>query len=266
MSELDPVTADELRANTPVQKIRAFSHVLDFYGGMFELRNGKAVVPGGTRSERAWADLVGIGPEKGSAFFEKLIAKDDGWMASYFDALARISFPPANGKVQDYLTEPERMKRFYAAIRGKVTSPGPARPVFRSNTDMMLLTTRLRLDPNGQPHIAGTLEVWRRLFIDHPHGSKYDGKLTKAAPSWKEPDDVLEALFGLCRKSVENEPLKIFMALSDVDRRRAKPLTDETTNRLARSYRDFASQYPTFAEVGEASDNTIAQFPNAAKR
>ena len=33
---------------------------------------------------------------------------------------------------------------------------------------------------------------------------------------------MLEALFGLCRKSVENEPLKIFMALSDVERNRAE--------------------------------------------
>jgi hypothetical protein len=264
MSKLDPATADELRANTPVQKIRAFSHVLDFYGGMFQVRNGKAVVPGGPRSERAWTELAGVGPEKGAVFFEKLVGKDDGWLASYYDALARITYSPANGRVQDYLTEPERMKRFYAAIRGKVTSPGPARPVFRSNTDMMLLTTRLRLDPNGQPHIAGSLEVWRRLFIDHPHGSKYDGKLSKAAPSWKDADDVLEALFGLCRKSVENEPLKIFMALSDVDRRRSKPLAPETVDRLAREFRSYSAQYPLFSEAPEISDATIGEFLDVA--
>ena len=47
---------------------------------------------------------------------------------------------------------------------GKVTSPGPARPVFRSNTDMVLLTTRLRLDPDGKPHLPGGLDVWKNLF------------------------------------------------------------------------------------------------------
>jgi len=61
-------------------------------------------------------------------------------MASYFDALSRITLNAANGAVQNYLTDPERLKRYYTAIRGRVTSPGPARPVFRSNTDMMLLT------------------------------------------------------------------------------------------------------------------------------
>jgi hypothetical protein len=33
--------------------------------------------------------MVGVSHEQGAAFFEKLIAKDDGWLASMFDALAR---------------------------------------------------------------------------------------------------------------------------------------------------------------------------------
>ena len=60
---------------------------------------------------------------------------------------------------------------------------------------------------------------------------------------------MLEALFGLCRKLAENEPLKIFMALSDVDRDRAKPLETATVDRLAREYRDMDAQYPLFAEA-----------------
>lgn len=260
MSKLDPPTADEMRKAVQPQRLRAFAHVLDFYGGMFEIRNGKAVVPGGARSEKAWGDLVGVSPDKGASFYEKLVAKDDGWLASYYDALARIVYNPANGPVQNYLSEPERLKRFYAAIRGRVTSPGPARPVFRANSDMMLLTTRLRLDSNGRPHIPGGLSVWRDLFTDHPHGSKYDAKLTKAAGGWKDPDDVLEALFGLCRKSVENEPLRIFMALSDIDRRRSTPLSEETVDRLARSYREYGAQYPILAEAPDISDKTIGQF------
>ncbi len=191
ISKLDRETAEEFRKNIPMPRLKAYAHVLDFFGGMFEIRDGKAVVPGAPRTAAAWTELAGASPDQGAAFFEKLIAKDDGWLASYYDALARI-----NGPVQDYLTEPARMKRFYPAIRGKVTSPGPARPVFRSNADMMLLTTRLWMEPDGRPHIPGNLEVWKDLFANHPQG-KYDGKLTRAAGAWKEPDDVLEALFGL---------------------------------------------------------------------
>ncbi len=259
MSKLDHNTAEEFRKNIPSPRLKAYAHVLDFFGGMFEVRDGKAVVPGAPRTVTAWTELSGGSPDQGAGFFEKLLAKDDGWLASYFDALARI-----NGPLHDYLTEPARMQRFYQAIRGKVTSPGPARPVFRANADMMLLTTRLWIEPNGHLHVPGNLQVWKDLFASHQQG-KYDAKLTRAAGSWKEPDDVLEALFGLSRKAVENEPLKIFLALSDLDRYRTKPLTPETVDLLVRSYHLYGSQYAIFNDAATISDKSIAQFMDAAE-
>ena len=253
-SKLDPETAEELRKGIPFGRVKAYSHVLDFFGGMFEIRGGKAVVPGGPKAAPVWGELAGASPDRGADFFDKLMAKDDGWLASLYDSIARI-----NGPLQDYLLQPERMRRFYAAVRGRITSPGPARPVFRSNTDMMLLTTRLRLDADGKPHVPGNLEVWKTLFTNHPQG-KYDGKLTRLAVTWREPDDVIEALFALCRKTVENEPLKIFMAVSDLDRNRQQPLAPATVDRLARDYHDFGAQYPVFAESRSVSDKTVTQF------
>lgn len=257
--KLDPETAEQVRKTMPVARVRAFAHVFDFFGGMLRLKDGKAVVPGGQRSAAAWSDLAGANPDKGVEFIEKLIMRDDGWMASYFDSLSRIE-----GPVQAYLTEPARLKRFYTALRGRVTSPGPARPVFRSNTDLMLLTTRLRMAGPNQPHLPGGLDVWKNLFVKHPQG-KYDGKLTKAAAGWKEPDDLLEALFGLSRKAVENEPLKIFLAVSDIERRRAAPLSAATVDRLARSYRVMGSQYPLFSESPSLSDASMIRFLDAAE-
>ncbi len=259
LSKLDTETANTLREEVSATRLKTYAHVLDFFGGMFEIRGGRAILPGGARTEKAWVELVGAGPEKGAAFFEKILMKDDGWLASYYDALARI-----NGPVKDYLTDPDRLKRYYAAIRGKVTSPGPARPVFRSNTDMLLLTTRLRMDANGKPHLPGNLDVWKNLFVNHPQG-KYDAKLTHAAPAWKDSDDVLEALFGLCRKAVENEPLKIFMALSDLERYRSKPLDPNTIDRLMRDYRPMGAQYPLFSESPALSGKSILAFLDDAK-
>jgi len=254
LSKLDYETSEALRKEVAMPRLKAYAHVLDFFGGMFEIRNGKAIVPGAPRTVAVWTELTGAPPDQGAAFFEKLIGRDDGWMASYFDALARL-----NGPVKDYLTDPARLKRFYLAIRGRVTSPGPARPVFRANADMMLLTTRLWIESEGRPHIPGNLQVWKDLFVNHPQG-KYDGKLTRSATTWKDTDDVLEALFGLTRKAVENEPLKIFMALSDLDRNRAKPLAAETMDRLARDYHLYGTQYPIFNDAGTLSDQSIIQF------
>jgi hypothetical protein len=253
-SKLDTGTAEELRKAIPFARVKVYSHILDFFGGMFEIRDGKAVLPGGPRTTALWNDLVGASPDHGADFFDKLMAKDDGWLASLYDSIARI-----NGPVQNYLLQPERLKRFYTAVRGRITSPGPARPVFRSNTDMMLLTTRLRLEPDGKPHIPGNLEVWKALFTVHPEG-KYDGKLTRLATTWKDPDDVIEALFALCRKTVENEPLKIFMAIGDIDRNRQQPLQPATVDQMARQYHDYGAQYTVFSESHSLSDKTIVQF------
>lgn len=253
LSKLDPQTAEELRKNVAASRLKAYAHVLDFFGGMFQIRNGKAVVPKG--SDKGWADMAGVSPDNGGQFFDRLISKDDGWLAAYFDALSRIQ-----GPTRDYLADPERMKRFYNAVRGKVTSPGPARPVFRANTDLMLLTTRLQVDAaTGKPYIPGNVDVWKNLFVHHPHG-KYDGKLTKSAASWKDADEVLEALFGLSRKAVDNEPLKIFMALTDINRHRKTPLQPATVDKLARDYRNYHSQYSLFAEASELSDEAILGY------
>lgn len=259
LAKLDRETANELHDKIPVARIKAFAHVLDFYGGMFQIRNGKAIVPGGAKAHAAWQEFTGASPDQGALFFEKLIVRDDGWAASFYDSIARI-----HGPVRDYLIDQNRLKRIYTAIRGRITSPGPARPVFRANTDMLLLTTRLRLDPDGRPHIPGTMEVWKNLFVNHPHG-KYDGKLTKSAVGWKEPDELIEALFALSRKSVENEPLKIYMALTDLNRHRRKPLEAATVDRLAREYRFYGSQYPIFSESPELKDSTILLFLDTAQ-
>ncbi|HTA45020.1 MAG TPA: hypothetical protein VK789_21375 [Bryobacteraceae bacterium] len=259
MAKLDPETAEALKAAIPVNRLRALAAVLDFFGGNFQIRQGKAVVPGGARSAQTWGDLAGASPDKGAEFFDKLTAKDDGWLASLYDSLARI-----HGPVQDYLTEPARMKRFYAAVRGKITTPGPARPVFRSNSEMMLLTTRVHIDASGKVHIPGELEAWRQLFERNPRG-KYDAKLSKAAVNWKDGDDVIEALFALCRKPVDNEPLKLFMALTDLDRNRAQPLRPETVERLIRGWNTYGAQYMTFNDAPSLSDKTIVAWLDAAE-
>lgn len=258
LAKLDPETAEDVRKSMPLQRIRAFAHVFDFFGGMFRVRNGVATVPGGERSAAAWADLAGVAPDKGVAFLEKIVTKDDGWLASYFDSLSRLSGPSL-----EYLADPVRLKRFYAALRGKVTSPGPARPVFRANTDLMMLTTRLNVE-NGQVHMPGNLGIWKTYFAEHSI-SKIDAKLSKAAPGWSTSDDLIEALFGLSRKSVENEPLKVFLALSDFDRRRPKPIEAATVERMVHEFKVYGSQNSILSEDPDLPDASILRYFDAVR-
>src|SRR5207244_2336996 len=58
--------------------------------------------------------------------------------------------------------------------------------------------------------------------------------------------------------------LKIFMALSDVERNRTKPLEPATVDRLAREYRSMSAQYPLFSEAPSISDKTMLAFLDTA--
>lgn len=247
-------TAIEIRKAVPVATLKNYAPVLDFFGESFEIRDGRAITPGGARARSKWADLVGVSPDKGVEFFTALIQQDDGWMAAYFDAMTRVS-----GPAEAYLSDPRRMGRFYDALRGQVTSPGPARPIFRATADLLLLTTRMTFDADGQVHIPGTVTVWRNLFENHPHG-KYDGKLTRSASNWKEPDDVVEALFALSRKIVENEPLEIFLAITNLERARSRPFATATVERLILDYPKFGPQFSYLSEAPSLSDQTVIAF------
>jgi len=95
--------------------------------------------------------------------------------------------------------------------------------------------------------------------------AKYDPKLAKAAPGWKEPEEVLEALYGLSRKTADNEALKVFMAVSEIERGRAKPLETATVEQLIREHKAMGAQYRLFAETPSTSDRTIVSFIEAAR-
>jgi hypothetical protein len=68
MSKLDTHTADELRKIMPAQRIKSTAHVLDFFGGMFQIRDGKAVIPGGAKRGSGLGRSCGSQSDNGPAF------------------------------------------------------------------------------------------------------------------------------------------------------------------------------------------------------
>ena len=253
MHNLHRPTAEALRAVAPVDRLADYAPVLDFFGAMFEVRGGTAITPGGARARPAWERLVGERIQQGGRFFQQLIERDDGWMAAYYDAVARVQGPMARA----YFHDPGRIERFYLAVRGRVTSPGPARPIFRASADLLLLTARLDFLPSGAPRIPGGVEPWKDLFVTHPHG-KYDGKLTESAAGWTNADDVVEAMFALSRKAIENEPLRMFLAISDLDRKRRTPLSRSIVERLIYAFPDHGAQFAIYGDSPDLSEQTVS--------
>ncbi len=85
--------------------------------------------------------------------------------------------------------------------------------------------------------------------------------------NWKEPDDVVEALFALCLYASRSTTSrsKCFMALSDLDRNRAQPLQPATVQRLVRGWSIYGAQYMIFGDAPGLSDKTIIAWLDNAE-
>ncbi|MGH9431002.1 MAG: hypothetical protein ACRD3T_05615 [Terriglobia bacterium] len=261
LARIDGNTRAYLERSPGLEKLVPLAPVLDFYGSSIYIQGGNVVVPGGYPAKPAWKSLVGASPDAPGKFVPRLLEKDEGWLAAYFDALSRV-----NGNQQAYFTEPQRLRRFYSALRGRNISPGPARPVFRPDPGLLLLVTRLQLDPSGQPRVPGNLEVWKEILRQ-----KSDSKLVREwgrrARRWHTPEQLVAGMFALSRVNTEDSPLQMFLTLSEVDRGRSpqQRLSPQTVRLLAEKFSRFSDQYPIFAEFHALNNTSITRFINVAE-
>jgi len=256
VSRMDTETSANLRQFAGIPNLLPFAAVLDFYSSHISIRNGRIVVPGGVAAEPVWKELAGASPDSPKEFVARLLAKDDGWLAAYFDTLSRLT--PAQ---QVYFTDAHRLPRFYEALRGKDISPGPARPVFRPDPDLLILVTRLQVDPSGQATVPGNLEVWDQI-LRQKTDSKLVKQWAKRSSRWKDTDQLVEALFAFSRQSSDDGPLRIYLMLSAIDSARpaGRRMSAETVRLLAQKFSRYGNQYLIFSEFEGLTDESITRF------
>jgi hypothetical protein len=260
LARMDSETQIALRQTGALNKIIPFAAVLDFYGTQIRIRSGRVLVPGGPAAEGGWKDLVGAAPDVPAEFVPRLLAKDNGWLAAYFDSLSRVS-----QLQQVNLTEARQLRRNYEALRGKDTTPNAASGVFRPDSGLLLLVTRVHWEPNGDPHVPGNLDSWRKILHQ-----KYDSSMIrdwgKRSDHLDTPGQLLETMFGLSRVQTDAGPLQAYLLLSELDARRPQGhrLSPETVVLLAAKFADFSDQYLIFSEFPELSDASITSFLSTA--
>ena len=234
--------------------------MLDFYGSHIQIRSGRVIVPGGPAAEGAWKDLVGASPESAGDFVARLVAKDNGWLAAYFDSMSRV-----NSTQQAHFTETKALRRYYDALRGKDSSNDAARGVFRADPRLLLLLTRLQWEPNGEPHVPGNLDAWKRVLHQKSDSSlvRYWGRKAK---SFDTPQQLLEAMFALSRLQLEAGPLQAYLLTSDLDSKRSPEhrLSPDTVVMIASRFSEFSDQYLIFSEFPALDDSSISTFLNVA--
>ena len=261
MARIDNETGLFMQQSLGLKKLLPFAPVLDFYGSHISVRAGRVIVPGGTSAESGWRDLVGANPGVPADFLMRLLAKDDGWLAAYFDALSRV------GQTQQaYFTGSGRLQHFYEALRGQDTSSSPTKHSFRPDQGLFLLVTRLQLDPNGQPHVPGGVDVWKET-IRKKNDSKIAKEWGKRAAGWNNPEQVMEGMFGLSRVDSRVGPLNTYLTLSEVDRGRSpeQRLGPQTFRLLIDKFAMFGDQYLIFSEFHALNDVSITRFLTVAE-
>jgi hypothetical protein len=258
---VDPETQTALLHSPGLKKLVSLAAPLDFYGSYIRVESGRVIVPGGASAEPQWKDMVGASPGSVGEFVPRLLSKDNGWLAAYFDSLSRI---PA--EQQAHFVEPARMRHCYEALRGKTVSPSAMSSVFRPDPTLLLLTTRVQWEANGDPHVPGNVQAWKVILRQKGN--------TELARAWNvetrgmnNPDGLLETMFALSRVGMEGTPAEAYLVLSEIDARRpaGHRLSGPTVELMATKFAQFRNQYPIFSEFPELSDASIATFLNTAE-
>jgi hypothetical protein len=262
VSKLDPETGRFLQQSIGIGKLLPYGAVLDFYGRRLCVSANRVIVPGGAGAESAWEDLVGASPASPAAFVQRLVARDKGWLAAYFDALSRV-----NESQQAYFTEPHRLRLFYDALRAVEPSATATRGTFRPAPALLLLVTRMQWQSTGQPLVPGNLEVWEEI-VRQKNGDKIVREWKKRNKHLTSPDQLAQTMFALTRSPSDSGPLQIYMAISELDSRRSaeRSLAPQTVLLLARRFEEFSDQYRIFSEFPELNDASIILFLDTAQK
>ena len=260
LARSDAHTRLVLRDSIGLGRLLPYAATLDFYGSHICIRSGRVIVPGGSGADSAWKDLVGASPLSPSEFVPRLLAKDNGWLAAYFDSLSRVS------QDQQAHFTPPRLRRFYEALRGPDIFPAAARPAFRPAPGLLLLTTCLQWEPNGEPLVPGNLEVWKDI-LHQKTNFRFPRDWDKRTSHLNHPEQLAEAMFALSRMETEIGPLQIYLKLSELDSKRSMQnrLSPPTVLAIAGKYSQFGDQYLLFSEFPELTDESITRFLTTAE-
>jgi len=260
-SRIDAETLITLKQDPGLKKLMPLAASLDYYGSYIRIRSGRVLVPGGARAESEWRNLVGVSPDSPGEFVVRLLSKDNGWLAAYFDSLAR-----ASADEQAHFVEPARLRRLYEALRGKDGRPSATASVFRPDPALVLLTTRLQWEANGDPHVPGNLRTWKTI-LNRKASVEMARSQGLRVKDWNDPEGFLEAIFAFSRlPATEAGPSEIYLVLSELDRRRpaGRRLSPPAVALMADRFSEFSNQYLIFSEFPELSDASIELFLNTA--
>ena len=260
MARVDAQTAARLAMSPGLGKLLPVASIFDFYGSQICIQSGSVVVPGGKSAEGAWRELVGASPTAPGTFVDRLMQRDRGWLAAYYDALSRVD--PVE---QAHFTQMPRLRNLYDAWRTSGGKLGAAEGVFPRNADLVLLFTRMGWKAGGEPVIPGDATDWREAF-DRQVDSKILRDMYRRQGDWTTPDKLLERLVAAANVETDAGPLQLYLTLSAIDRGRpqGQQIADATIHLITTRYYPYKEWYQVFSEFPQLNDASITSFIETA--
>src|SRR6185437_5683985 len=250
LARVDSQTAARLAISPGLGKLLPVAGVFDYYGSQICIHSGAVTVPGGPGAEAAWRELVGASPKSPGTFVDRLLNRDHGWLAAYFDALSRVD--PGE---QAHLTQMPRLRRVYDAWRTAAGKLGASEGVFPRNATLVLLFTRMRWSASGDPVIPGDSSSWKDAFSQQTN-FKLFVDMYRHQSNWTSPERLLERLAAAANVEMDGGPLQLYLTLSAIDRGRStnQKISDGTVDLLASNFAQYEEWYRIFSEFPELND------------
>lgn len=256
MARLEPHTRNLLKKSPGLRKLLPLAATFDFYGGQICIPGHAVSVPGAELGEHGWQELVGASPRDPSNFVLRLLSRDRGWLAAYFDALSRVS-----PDQQIHFVQSERLRDLYNAYRSVAGSVVASSGVFPRNASLILLMSRMQWKADGQPVVPGNLTIWQQVFLRDARSYGYRD-WEHIARTINTPEQFLEALIATTNSAFATGPAQAYLMISAIDQRRPanERLSEDTVRLLANRFADYQAWYLNFSDFPELDDSAISQF------
>jgi hypothetical protein len=258
LAKCDRETRVALMKSPGMRNLIPLAAVMDKYGSRISIRSGQVIVPGG--AEKAWEDLVGANPRSPGEFVTRLLSKDSGWLAAYFDVMSRLSRTQ-----QAHLSEGTRLKRFYNAYTSTGTRSNASAGVFPRNANLLILLTSLQWEAGGDLVVPGGLGIWEEILSQKAKSREMRGFL-KRSHGWDTSGKLLETLVASSAFESDSGPAQIFLMLSALNAGRppGRQLSDETEKLVASRLSQFSRWFTIVAEFPALDDISIGRFVSSA--